>query len=49
LIEETNETKEKGKYIVVVPGERVESAQTAMGKCFKNSRQAEEDQQQWHA
>jgi hypothetical protein len=34
-IEETNETKEKGKYIVVVPEERIESARTAIGKMFQ--------------
>jgi hypothetical protein len=34
-IEETNETKEKGKYIVVVPEDRVESARTAIGKMFQ--------------
>ena len=34
-IEETNETKEKGKYIVVVPEERVDSARTAIGKMFQ--------------
>jgi hypothetical protein len=30
LIEETNETKEKGKYIVVVPQEKVDTARTAI-------------------
>jgi hypothetical protein len=30
-IETTNETKEKGKYIVVVPEERIESAREAIG------------------
>jgi hypothetical protein len=34
-IEETNETKEKGKYIVVVPEARIESARTAIGKMFQ--------------
>jgi hypothetical protein len=34
-IEETNETKEKGKYIVVVPEERIDSARTAIGKMFQ--------------
>ena len=34
-IEETNETKEKGKYIVVLPTEKVESARTAIGKMFQ--------------
>jgi hypothetical protein len=36
-IEETNETKEKGNYIVVVPEDRVESARTAIGKMFQES------------
>jgi hypothetical protein len=43
-IEETNETKEKGKYIVVVPEEKVDSART----CSKNFSKVEEEQQQWH-
>ena len=34
-IEETNETKEKGKYIVVVPDEKVESARKAIGTMFQ--------------
>jgi hypothetical protein len=34
-IEKTNETKEKGKYIVVVPEEKVFSARTAIGKMFQ--------------
>jgi hypothetical protein len=34
-IEETNETKEKGKYIVVVPEEKVDSARTAIGTMFQ--------------
>jgi hypothetical protein len=34
-IEETNETKEKGKYIVVLPEEKVESARVAIGKMFQ--------------
>ena len=34
-IEETNETKEKGKYIVIVPEEKVDSARTAIGKMFQ--------------
>jgi hypothetical protein len=34
-IKEINETKEKGKYIVVVPEERVDSARTAIGKMFQ--------------
>jgi hypothetical protein len=38
-IEETNKTKEKGKYIVVVPEERVESARTAIGKMFQEFQQ----------
>jgi hypothetical protein len=39
-IEETNETEEKGKYIVVVPDERVESARTAIGKMFQEFQQS---------
>jgi hypothetical protein len=39
-IEETNETKGKGKYIVVVPEERVKSARTAMGKMFQEFQQS---------
>jgi hypothetical protein len=39
-IEETNETKEKGKYIVVVPEERVDSARTAIGKMFREFQQS---------
>jgi hypothetical protein len=35
-IEETNETKEKGKYIVVVPEERVDLARMAIGKMFQD-------------
>jgi hypothetical protein len=34
-IEETNETNEKSKHIVVVPEERVELARTAIGKMFQ--------------
>ena len=34
-IEETNETKEKGKYIVILPEEKVESARSAIGKMFQ--------------
>jgi hypothetical protein len=39
-IEETNETKEKGKYIVVVPAEKVDSARTAIGKMFQEFQQS---------
>jgi hypothetical protein len=39
-IEETNETKEKGKYIVVVPEERVDSTRTAIGKMFQEFQQS---------
>jgi hypothetical protein len=39
-IKETNETKEKGKYIVVVPAEKVDSAQTAIGKMFQEFQQS---------
>jgi hypothetical protein len=39
-IEETNETKTKGKYIVVVPEDRVESARTAIGKMFQEFQQS---------
>jgi hypothetical protein len=39
-IEETNETQSKGKYIVVVPGERVESARKAIGKMFQEFQQS---------
>jgi hypothetical protein len=35
IIEETNGTKDKGKYIVIVPEERVDSAGTAIGKMFQ--------------
>jgi hypothetical protein len=35
LIEETNKTKEKGKYIVVVPQEKVDTARKAIGKMFQ--------------
>ena len=34
-IEETNETEEKGKYIVIVPEDKLESARTAIGKMFQ--------------
>jgi hypothetical protein len=34
-IEETTETREKGKYIVIVPEEKVDSARTAIGKMFQ--------------
>jgi hypothetical protein len=37
LIEETNETREKGKYILIVPEEKVDSARTATGKIIKTS------------
>jgi hypothetical protein len=39
-IEETNETKSKGKYIVVVPEEKVDSARTAIGKMFQEFQQS---------
>jgi hypothetical protein len=39
-IEETNETKEKGKYIVIVPEEKVDSARTAIGKMFQEFQQS---------
>jgi hypothetical protein len=39
-IEETNETKEKGRYIVIVPEEKVESARTAIGKMFQEFQQS---------
>jgi hypothetical protein len=39
-IEETNETKEKGKYIVVVPEEKIDSARTAIGKMFQEFQQS---------
>jgi hypothetical protein len=39
-IEETNETKSKGKYIVVVPQDKVDSARTAIGKMFQEFQQA---------
>jgi hypothetical protein len=39
-IEETNETKEKGKYIVVVLEEKVESARTAVRKMFQEFQQS---------
>jgi len=35
-IEETNETRGKGKYIVVVPEEKVETARIAIGKMFQD-------------
>jgi hypothetical protein len=38
-IEETSETKAKGKYIVVVPEEKVESARIAIGKMFQEFQQ----------
>ena len=34
-IEETTETKAKGKYIVVVPEDKIESARLAIGKMFQ--------------
>jgi len=34
-IEETNESKDKGKYIVIVPEEKVDTARTAIGKMFQ--------------
>jgi hypothetical protein len=39
-IEETNETKSKGKYIVVVPEAKVESARKAIGKMFQEFQQS---------
>jgi hypothetical protein len=39
-IEETNETKEKGKYIVVVPEEKIDTARTAIGKMFQEFQQS---------
>jgi hypothetical protein len=39
-IEETNETKEKGKYIVVVPQEKIDTARTAIGKMFQEFQQS---------
>jgi hypothetical protein len=39
-IEETNEIKEKCKYIVVVPEEKVDSARTAIGKMFQELQQS---------
>jgi hypothetical protein len=39
-IEETNETKSKGKYIVVVPQEKVDSARIAIGKMFQEFQQS---------
>jgi hypothetical protein len=39
-IEETNETQSKGKYIVVVPEEKVESARKAIGKMFQEFQQS---------
>jgi hypothetical protein len=39
-IEETNETREKGKYIVVVPEEKVDSARIAIGKMFQEFQQS---------
>jgi hypothetical protein len=41
-IEETNETREKGKYIVIVPEEKVDSARTAIGKMFQEFQQSGE-------
>jgi hypothetical protein len=38
-IEETSETAEKGKYIVVVPESKVDSARTAIGKMFQEFQQ----------
>jgi hypothetical protein len=38
-IEETSETKDKGKYIVVVPEDKVDSARTAIGKMFQEFQQ----------
>jgi hypothetical protein len=39
-IEETNETGEKGKYIVVVPEGKVDSARIAIGKMFQEFQQS---------
>jgi hypothetical protein len=39
-IEEKNETKSKGKYIVVVPEEKVDSARKAIGKMFHEFQQS---------
>jgi hypothetical protein len=39
-IEETNETKSKGKYIVVVPQDKLDSARTAIGKMFQEFQQS---------
>ncbi|OEU08862.1 hypothetical protein FRACYDRAFT_249207 [Fragilariopsis cylindrus CCMP1102] len=39
-IEETNETKEKGKYIVVVPEGKVDSARAAIGTMFQEFQQS---------
>jgi hypothetical protein len=39
-IEETTETREKGKYIVIVPEEKVDSARTAIGKMFQELQQS---------
>jgi hypothetical protein len=38
-IEETSETKAKGKYIVVVPEDKVDSARIALGKMFQEFQQ----------
>jgi hypothetical protein len=40
-IEETSETKAKGKYIVVVPEDKVDTARTAIGKMFQEFQQNE--------
>jgi hypothetical protein len=40
LIEETNETREKGKFIVIVPEEKVDSARTAISKMFQEFQQS---------
>jgi hypothetical protein len=39
-IEKTTETREKGKYIVIVPEEKVDSARTAIGKMFQEFQQS---------
>jgi hypothetical protein len=39
-IEDTTETREKGKYIVIVPEEKVDSARTAIGKMFQEFQQS---------
>jgi hypothetical protein len=39
-IEETNETREKGKFIVIEPEEKVDSARTAIGKMFEEFQQS---------